>query len=116
VRDLSKAGALLALAGEKGATNISGLSFTIDEPEVLRAEARALAIADAKAKAEVLAGQLDVRLINMVGYYEDEHGASPYGMGGDMMMRLEAEALSTPPVPTGENTITSRVTITYQVK
>ncbi len=117
VRDLTKAGALLALAGEKGATNISGLSFTIDEPEILKAEARTLAIADAKAKAAVLADELDVRLVKMVGYYEDEY-ATPYydaRMGGDMMMSEQA-AYSAPSVPTGENTTTSRVTITYQVR
>ena len=117
VRDLTKAGALLALAGDKGATNISGLSFTIDDPEVLKGEARALAIKDAKEKAEVLASELGVRLVKMVGYYEDEQGATPYyGMGGDMMARSEEAAFSAPSVPTGENTTTSRVTLTYQVR
>lgn len=115
VRDLTKAGDLLALAGDKGATNISGLSFTIDEPEVLKAEARTLAIEDAKAKAEVLADELDVRLVKMVGYYEDDYMTPYYGKGGDMVMSEQA-AYSAPSVPTGENTTTSRVTITYQVK
>ncbi len=116
VRDLTKAGSLLALAGEKGATNITGLSFTIDEPEILKAEARTLAIEDAKEKAQALAGDLNVRLVKMVGYYEDEYMTPYYDarMGGDMMMAESAQAA--PSVPTGENTTTSRVTLTYQVK
>lgn len=118
VRDLTKAGALLALSGEKGATNISGLSFTIDDPETLKAEARTLAIENAKVKAAELAEDLDVRLVKMIGYYEEDGGVTPYydsRMGGDMMM-AEQSAFSAPSVPTGENTTTSRVTITYQVK
>ncbi len=118
VRDLNKSGSLLAMAGDKGATNISSLEFTIDDDEVLKDEARAKAIADAKAKAEVLAKDLGVRITKMTGYYEEEGGAVPYygyGMGGDMMKAEEA-AMETPVLPTGENTTTSRVTITYQVK
>lgn len=117
VRDLTKAGALLAVAGEKGATNISGLSFTIDDPEVLKAQARTLAIENAKAKAAELAEDLNVRLVKMVGYYEEQPGTIPYyGVGGDMMARSEEAAFSAPQLPTGENTTTSKVTITYQVK
>ena len=117
VRDLDKSGELLALAGSNGATNISNLEFTIDDTATLKDEARAKAIADAKAKAEVLAKDLGVRLDKMVGYYEDEGYVTPYygyGMGGDMMAK-EASA-DMPTVPAGENTTTSNVTITYQVK
>lgn len=116
VRDLAKSGALLALVGEKGATNISGLEFTIDDTSVLEDEARAAAITDAKAKAVVLAKELDVRLNKMVGYYEDEgYPVTPYyGMGGDAMMK--SSAVEEAVVPTGENTITSRVTLTYQIR
>jgi len=115
VRNLDQAGTLLGLVGDKGATNISGLSFTIDDASTLKDEARELAIADAKAKAEVLAQNLGVKLSKMVGYYEDE-GMNPYyGMGGDMMVRAESSFMA-PDLPTGENKTTSRVTLTFQVK
>ncbi|OGG65609.1 hypothetical protein A3I99_02535 [Candidatus Kaiserbacteria bacterium RIFCSPLOWO2_02_FULL_45_11b] len=116
VRNLETAGALLGLVGDKGATNISGLSFTIDDDAALKDEAREMAIADAKAKAEVLANNLGVRLTKMVGYYEDEGYPVPYyGMGGDMMVKQEMSSV-TPDLPTGENITTSRVTLTFQVK
>jgi uncharacterized protein YggE len=54
----------------------------------------------------------------MVGYYEDEGYVTPYygyGMGGDMMAKEMSEQ-ATPSIPSGENTVTSNVTITYQVK
>lgn len=115
VRDLEAAGDLIAGVGERGATNISGLSFTIDEPEALKAEAREQAIVQAKDKANELAEDLGVRIVRMTGFWEDEGRYQPYyGMGGDAAM--EERAAVSPQMPTGENTITSRVNITYEVR
>lgn len=119
VRNIDLAGDLVAGAGDKGATNLSGLEFTIDDTSVLEDEARKEAIADAKAKAEVLAKELNVELERMVGYYEEENGGPVpyYGMGGDMMVKTAMEESSvSPDIPVGENTTKSRVTITYQIK
>lgn len=118
VRDLDKIGALLALVNEKGATNISSLEMTIDDTNVLKAEARTLAIAQAKEKAEALAAELNVKLVKMVGYYEDENNSPEpyYGMGGDSMMRMSEASFSAPEVPVGENTTVSRVTLTYEIR
>ena len=118
VRDLDKAGDLIAGAGEQGATNLSGLSFTIDDEAVLKDEARAVAILDAKEKAEVLSRQLGVRLVKMVSYYENE-GYSPspyYGMGGDMMLKSAMAESADVDLPVGENTVRSQVTITYEIR
>ncbi len=118
VRDVDTAGEIISGVGEKGATNISGLTFTIDDTTVLEDQARDKAIVDAKAKAKILAKQLDVRLGKMVGYYEEEGGypAPYYGMGGDMMVKAEMQQSVAPDMPVGENTTKSRVTLTYQVR
>ena len=88
VRETAEAGALIAGVGERGATNImSGLTFTIDDEDALKAEARAAAIADARAKANVLADNLDVSIVGLAGYYE-ETGAM-YGYGGDNFYAAE---------------------------
>jgi len=117
VRETDKAGVLLGNVGTKGATDISGLSFTIDDENALKAQARKAAIEDAQAQAKVLAKQLGVRLGEMMTYYEDVpftpyHGA---GLGGDMAMSAKAEMAPNPGIPTGENTITSNVTLTYKI-
>jgi uncharacterized protein YggE len=117
VRDLSKAGDLISGVGGKGATDISSLSFTIDDDSTLKNEARQKAIADAKAKADALTKSLGVQIVRMTGYWEDQGGYYPmeskaYGMGGDMA----SEAAVAPSVPTGENTITSNISISYEVK
>jgi len=120
VRDLDKSGDLITGVGERGATDISGLSFTIDDTAALEAEAREMAIKDAREKAEKLAKDLDSRLIRMIGYYEEQGGYPiPYGMGGDMMEKsmvaMDSAAVS-PELPTGEDTVRKVVNITYEIR
>lgn len=120
VRDTEKAGELVSGAGDKGAMNVSGLSFTIDDEDALKAEARELAIRDAREKGEALARNLGTRIVRMNGFWEEEGGyPMPYGMGGDMMAKAEmsvAEPSRDAVLPTGENTITVRVNISYEIK
>ncbi len=120
VRDTKKAGELVSGVGDKGAMNVSGLSFTIDDEEALMAEAREKAIIDAKAKAKVLAENLGARLGRMNGYWEEQGGGypMPYGIGGEMDMAKAENAVFARPaeLPIGENTITSRVNISYEIK
>ena len=92
IRDLSKISAVLGLAGKYGATEVGGLSFTIDDPENLKAEARDKALLDAKVKAARLSNALRMRLGGIVSYNEYEGGdyqpramymeSSMGGMGG----------------------------------
>lgn len=120
VRDTKKAGELLSGVGGKGASEVSGLSFTIDDEDNLRAEARAQAIEDAEKKAEALADELDVKIVRVVGFYEDAGGYPipyAYGKGGmDMAMNAVAESRAAPSLPTGENKILLNVNITYEIR
>lgn len=119
IRDTAKAGDLISGVGTKGATNISGLAFTIDDDEKLKRDARELAIADARENAKMLADDLGVRLGRMMNYWEDQAGgpqpmyyAKEAAMGDSMGMGGGVA----PSVPTGENTITSNVTIVYEIR
>ena len=115
VRETSEAGALVAGVGERGATNISGLEFTIDDEDALRAEARDQAIADARDKAEKLADSLDVRLARIISFYENDYGYPiAYGRGGDAVS--ESAMAMAPELPTGEQTTTVNVSVTYEIK
>lgn len=116
IRNLDMSGDLITGVGERGATNISGLSFTIDDESNLKDEARAAAIEDAKEKAEELAADLGVRLVRITGYYEEEFYPQ-YGYGGDMMMSSKMEtAAVAPDMPTGENQISSTVSVTFEIR
>ncbi|KKW19272.1 MAG: hypothetical protein UY63_C0017G0049 [Parcubacteria group bacterium GW2011_GWA2_51_10] len=118
VRDTKKAGDLLSGVGSRGASEVSGLSFTIDDEDALKAEARDKAIKKAQEKAEVLARSLGVSLVRVVGFYESE-GPMPYyayGMGGDERALAAPMKAPAPDVPVGENKIVSNVTVTYEIK
>lgn len=120
VRDTAKAGDLLAGVGGKGATEVSGLNFTFDDPDQVQAEARDEAIADAKEKAEKLARSLGVRLVRVVSFSENGGGyPAPYysrdmayGMGG----AESAVAVKAPEISVGENKVTSNVNVTYEIR
>ncbi|KKW35828.1 hypothetical protein A2852_00720 [Candidatus Adlerbacteria bacterium RIFCSPHIGHO2_01_FULL_54_23] len=116
IRDTAKAGDLLTGAGSRGATEVSGLQFTFDDPHAGQTQAREKAIADAKAQAEVLSKQLGVRLVRVVSF--SESGSQPvyklqdaYGRGG-----AESSVTPAPDISVGENKITSNVSITYEIK
>lgn len=120
VRDTEKAGDILSGVGELGVSQVSGLSFTIDDEDQLKNDARDEAIAQAKEKAEALADSLGVDVVRVVGFSEDGSYPQPYayGRGGvamDMAVAQEAKS-SAPALPTGENKIYSNVTITYEIR
>jgi len=117
VRSTEDAGKALALVGENGATNISNITFTVDDPDKILDEARAEAIQDAKEKAGSLAKALGVRLVRVVSFYDNTGGGPmPYygeAMGGDMMKVSSAPA---PTIPTGENKVTVNVMVVYEIR
>ena len=118
VREVDDAGDLISRVGELGATNISGLNFTIDDDNTLKTDAREMAIEDAEEKAEALADSLDVRLGRIVGFWEDAGGRYPVDAFGGFALESAAsdDGRVAPQLPSGENTINSVVSITYEIK
>jgi len=116
VRKTTDAGVALSNAGELGATNLSNISFAIDDLDQITAEARALAIKNAREKAEALSKELRVDLVRVVSYSDgSEGGPIPYlreGMGGDVFVS-QAKA---PTLPTGENKVSVVVNVTYEIR
>jgi len=115
VRDLDQVDDVLTAATEAGANQAGGVSFTIDDPEGLRAQARQEAIAEAKAKAQLLAMQLGERLGKLKGFSEGGGFPPPVpfmarameagmGGGGDL------------PLPAGEQEIVMSVTLIYELR
>ena len=114
IRDLNRVQNVLALAGKYGANQVSGLSFTIDDTQNLKAQARAKALVDAKEKAKYLSKSLGVKILSVTSYNEYEGGdsISPYrsdyameGLGGG----------SAPQIVTGGKDVEMNVNITYEV-
>ena len=118
VREVDRAGEIIAGVGEREATDISSLNFTVDDTDALKEEARAKAIADAKAKAEVLAEQLGVRIISIAGYYEGGGDFGPvYAESRALAFdSAEDEGFGGAKLPVGEESTKVTVNITYKVR
>jgi uncharacterized protein YggE len=116
IRDISKAGEILSGVGEFGVTDVSGLTFTIDNDEEVKDQARDLAIQDAKTQAKSLAKSLGVRLVKITSFSEGGISPTYYEMNKSMALGMGGADAAVPQVPMGENKIISNVSITYEIK
>jgi len=113
IRDTKKTSDVLKVAGESGANQVGSLSFEIDNPEKLRAEARAAAIQNAKEKAEALVDSLGVKLGRVISFSESS-GSVPIYEGFGLTKSMDAVSAA-PEIQTGENEIRSNVTVLYEI-
>lgn len=117
IRDLSKAGDIFTTIGSIGVQNVNGLSFAIDDPSSIQADARGKAITDAQTKANQLAKQLGVSLVRIVSFNETNNQVPrPIMYAMDAKVSAAGSVAAAPEVPAGEQKITDNVTITYQIK
>lgn len=115
VRNTDDVGKIIQGLGTLGVTDLNGPNFSIDNEEGLKVEARKKAIDNAKEKAKILARDLGVRLGKITSF--SESGNYPMPMYAKSMMTGEVSDSSAPPqIPKGENTISSDVTITYEIR
>lgn len=119
IRDLSKIPTILSLAGKYGATQVGGLTFTIDDPENLKTAAREKALVNAETKAKELAASLGVRMVSVMsyseyeggnGYYDYSKSSMSYGMGGE-----GAAPAVAPQVSSGSRDMEMNVAITFEI-
>jgi len=116
IRDLTKISQILNLAGKYGATEVSGLSFTIDDPENLKAQAREKALLDAQAKAVKLSQALGVRIVALINYNEYE-GQNDYYPIKAMGMGAEGGGAGYSPsaVAAGSKDVVMNVNVVYEI-
>ena len=114
VRDTTNVAKTLSTLADAKITEVNGPNFQIDNPEKLKADARAKAIIDAKAKAKVLGKSLGLRLEKIISFSDNDGGYYP-------MMTMKATAMDTgssqsmPNIAAGEQKITSNVSITFEI-
>lgn len=119
VRDFDQVGDIIAMAGSLGANSVSGPSFTIDDPEVYREQARQEAIAQAKAKAETLADQVGIKLGSIVNF--SEYTNSPvypydsYAKAELAVGRGGATPDVAPVIEAGSQEVVVNVSISYEI-
>jgi uncharacterized protein YggE len=107
LRDVPAAGAVIDAVVHAGgdAIRIEGISFSFTDPARLLTEARKLAVADARDRAQQLVGGLDAGLGNVISVSESDPSGGP-------TPRLFAAAAAVLP---GESEVTVSVTVGYEI-
>lgn len=113
VRELSSLGEVLNTVVEAGANSIYGISFNVEDRSAAVAEARDLAIADAKAKAEAIAASAGVQLgeLTSISVYESGMPIGYFDGKGGM-----AAAEMAVPIAAGTLTIVMESNLSYTIK
>jgi uncharacterized protein len=114
IRDVDAVSGVIGAVTEAGANNIHGISFRVADPAALEDEARAAAIANARARAESLAELSGVGLGEVVTISEViGQGGIPLarGMGGGAMEDAAAASISA-----GELGYSVQVQVTFAIE
>ncbi|HEX5826409.1 MAG TPA: SIMPL domain-containing protein [Candidatus Limnocylindrales bacterium] len=112
IRDLEQVGTVLDAALEAGATGLDGVTFQLADPNADSAEARRLAVADARARAETIASAAGCSLGRLVGIAEA--GAPVPLPRGPMRMAAMAEMAGAPPTPVLPGSVEVTVSVTAE--
>lgn len=110
-RDIAGSGPILDALVAEGANQINGPNLGIDRPEAALDEARTRALANARARAELYARALDMRVRRIL--YVSEAGAMPPPMP---MYRMNAQAADATQIAPGEQVLSVTLTVGFELE
>jgi len=113
-RDIRAAGKILDALVAQGANQINGPNLTVDKPETALDEARAKAIATGRARAELYARSLGMRVVRIVAVSDNGSSYAP----PPMPVMMEARMASAPmtKIEPGEQKLQVSVAMTFELQ
>jgi len=111
-RDIRNSGKILDVLVSEGANQINGPNLTIDKPEAALEEARANAVQIGRARAELYARSLGLRVVRIVSVSESGGYAAP---PPPMPMMARAQAANTSIEP-GEEKLQVSLAMTFELQ
>lgn len=112
VRAMDKVGAVLDASITDGANTLNGITFDLSEPRPALDEARKAAVADARARAELLVTAAGGSLGKIVSINENQSFGQPMPMS---YSKAAGDAMAVP-VAGGQVGMTSSVTMVFEIK
>ena len=112
-RDIANTGKILDALVSVGANQINGPNLTIEKPEAALDEARARAVAAGRARADLYARSLGLRVVRIVAVSESGGYAVPPPM--PVMMRAEAAQADTK-IDSGEQKLSVNLNMTFELQ
>jgi uncharacterized protein YggE len=113
-RDIANSGKILDALVSQGANQISGPNLTIDKPESALDEARSKAVLAGRARADLYARSLGLRIVRIVAISESGGGYSP-PPPMPMLMQARAEAADSKIDP-GEQKLQVSLVMTFELQ
>lgn len=110
IRDLDRVGSIVDAVTAAGANRVDGVSFAVEQLEAPKGQARALAVQNARAKADQLAGLTGMRVTGVKAIEEADATSTPVR---PQPMTARSEAAAAPPVEPGTQEVRTQVSITY---
>ena len=112
---LAKTGEIMTAVVANGATTVSGVRFDLKDREGAERQALALAVRDARRRADALAGGANVTIERVIRIEEqrDMDVPRPMAMSGMAMMKAEGAPV---PLEAGEIEVRARVTMTAAIR
>jgi uncharacterized protein YggE len=114
-RDIRNSGKILDALVAEGANQINGPSLSIDKPEAAMDEARTKALAVGRARAELYARSLGLRVAKLVSVSEGG-GFSPPRPYADAMASVGARAVSKTEIDPGEQQVQVTLAMTFALQ
>ena len=114
-RDIANSGKILDALVAEGANQINGPNLTIDKPEAALDEARARAAAIGRARADLYARSLGMRVVRVVAVSESG-GSYPVPPPMPMYARAEAAQAADTKIVPGEQKLSVTLTMTYELQ
>ncbi len=115
VNEVDKVGAVLGAVTDAGANSVQGVSFGVRDTAALEERARAAAMANARERAEALAGLAGVTLGEVQTISMSSGGGQPLPMMGVSRMAM-AEAAPDPGIAAGQLSVNVQVQVTYAIR
>ena len=114
-RDIENTGKILDALVKEGANQISGPNLTIDKPEAALDEARGKAVAAARARADLYARSLGMRVVRVVSVSESG-GSYPVPPPMPMYARAEAAQAADSKIEAGEQKVQVNLAVTFELQ
>ncbi len=110
IRDVAGSGGLLDAVVRAGANQVYGIAFDIADRKSAAEAAIRAAIAEARARAELMAEAAGVRLVRILSINAGESGG-----GGPVFARMDMKAAAPVPVMPGERAVTANAEIVWEI-
>jgi hypothetical protein len=115
IRDFNKINVIIGGLSDAGANQISNISFSIDEPEDYKNQARIEALKKIEKRAQLLSKETSLKLGKIVSV--SESGIFPSPIYRDLKATVGSEeAPPSAPIETGTQEITVTLTVSYEIK